>query len=436
MEDTLSVTEANRTSQEVNCNFDHGERHLVIRGIFNMRNNSWNPDDEMALIDTMLKGLPCPPIYIFRVSIDQVDDVFDGAHRLETSCGFVSNKLMIRETKKTSTSIIWETSPLKKYAGKYFRDLSPEDKKKVANYRFLIHILDPALAENPEELAALWVRLNNSGSKLNEYEMYKPIYHVFYNMLESESEGWLGTLLNPKIPPPPPGSKQKPKPKRGKPEENLMKLLALSEPAAPTSFQSYTEVYKKWRTATFGKTSDVRANFEAKKADLEARLKYLRVVYDDLEKQNILDQKPNEIVLLALIGRIARWCQTRPMLTRCGPRLAEYAKMILDPMVDMPSILDNNGTGGAYQKRLVMRVDRDIHDIVEQLDDPRLFTPTQQTMKLTEQGRVCPECEKPIKWGQKYEGHHVIPYSKAGPTTMENLQVLHTECHAALHARS
>ena len=436
MEDTLSVTEANRTSQEVNCNFDHGERHLVIRGIFNMRNNSWDPDAEMALIDTMLKGLPCPPIYIFRDSTEPVDDVFDGAHRLETSCGFVSNKLMIRQTKPTSTSIIWETSPLKKYAGKYFRDLSPEDKKKVANYRFLLHILDPALAENPEELAALWVRLNNSGSKLNEYEMYKPIYHVFYNMLETESQNWLGTIMNPIIPPPPPGSKRKPKPKRGEAEEKLMKLLALSEPAAPTNFQSYVDLYKKWRTTTFGKTSDVRANFEAKKADMEARLKHLLAVYQDLEKQNIFGQKPNEVILLALIGRIARWCQTRSMLTRCITRFTEYAKLMLDPASDVPSILDHNGTGGHYQKRLVMRVDRDIQDIVEHLDVPRRFTPTQQTMKLKEQGGICPECKKPIKWGQKYDGHHVIPYSKEGPTTMENLQVLHTECHTALHARS
>jgi hypothetical protein len=434
MDEPITVSLANRTSQEVNCNFDEGERHLVIRGIFNMRNNSWKLCDEMALIDTILKGLPCPPIYIFRDQNHPLDHVFDGAHRLETSCGFVSNKLMINEV--ATPAMVWETSPLKNYIGKYFRNLSPEDKTKIANYKFLFHVLDPTLAENPEELAALWVRLNNSGSKLNAYEMYKPIYHVFYDLLETESQSWLGTQLNPNTPSPKPGSKKKQMPKRGEPEEKLMKLLALSEPAAPTSFQSYVDLYKKWRIATFGKTSDVRANFEAKKADLDARLKHLRIVYEFLEEKTVIVHNQNDVILLAFIGRIARWCQTRSMLTRCGSRFTEYANMMFDPAYDIPSTLGCSGTGGSYQKRLVMRVDRDIQDIVDQLDDPRRFTPTQMSLKLKEQGRVCPECEKPIKWGQKYEGHHVIPYSKAGPTTMENLQVLHTECHAALHARS
>jgi hypothetical protein len=435
METSMTVKYANACRQEVLCNYENGDRLLVIRGIFNMRNNSWELADEMAMIDTILKGLPCPPIYIFQDQKHPMDHVFDGAHRFETSCGFVSNDIMIKQVR--SNSIVWDTSPLKRYIGKYFRDLTPEDKAKISNYKFLIHVLDPTLAENPEELAALWVRLNNSGSKLNQYEMYKPIYHVFYALLETESQSWLGTHLNPAPPPLKPGSKKKEKPKRGEPEEQLMKLLALSEPAAPANFSSTPDMYKKWRTATFGKTSDVVSNFEAKKTHLDARLKHLRDVYAMLEKHKILDEKPNEIILLTLIGRIARWCQARPMLTRCETRLVEYATLMLDmPSPEMASILGCGERNGPYQKRLMYRIDRDIHDIVEQLDDPRLFTPTQQMMKLKEQGGVCPECEKPIEWGQKYEGHHDKPYSQGGPTTLANLRVLHTECHMALHARS
>ena len=431
----MTVKYANACRQEVLCNFENGDRLLVIRGIFNMRNNSWKSADVMAMIDTILKGLPCPPIYIFQDQKHPMDHVFDGAHRFETSCGFVSNEIMIKQVR--SNSIVWETSPLNKYIGKYFRDLTPEDKAKISNYKFLIHILDPTLADNPEELAALWVRLNNSGSKLNEYEMYKPIYHAFYSLLEAESQRWFKTHLFPD--PDPQKKKKKPVvlPARGDPEVALMKLLALSEPAIPTNFSSTNDMYKKWRIATFGKTSDVVSNFEAKKPDLEARLKHLLTVYEILAKHAVFGEKPNEIILLTLVGRIAYWGGSRPMLTRCETRLVEYATMMFNMEApEMASILGCGERNGPYQKRLVYHIDRDIHDIVEQFDDPRLFTPTQKTLKLKEQCGQCTWCKKPIEWGQKYEGHHDKPYSQGGPTTLANLKVLHTECHMELHARS
>ena len=430
METSMTVKYANTCSQEVNCDFENGDRQLVIRGIFNMRNNSWKPADEMALIDTMLKGLPCPPIYIFQDQKRPMDHVFDGAHRFETSCGFVSNHIKIVDA--TSSAIVWESSPLKKYTGKYFRDLLPEDKAKISNYKFLIHVLDPNLADNPEELAALWVRLNNSGSKLNEYEMYKPIYHAFYGLLESESYGWVGSHFYPipkKV-----SKTTKDKPKRGDTEIALMKLLSLSEPAMPTNFSSTNDMYKKWRVATFGKTSDVCTNFEEKKMELETRLKQLHAVYEMIEKHNILGEKPNDIVLLALIGRITRWCQNRQLLTRCGARIVEYTSVMINmPTPEISNLLGCGERNGPYQKRLIARIDRDIQDIVEQFDEPRLFTPTQKMLKLKEQGGVCPHCGKPIEWGQKMDGHHDKPYSRGGPTTLDNLQVLHEECHRDLH---
>jgi hypothetical protein len=182
----------------------------------------------------------------------------------------------------------------------------------------------------------------------------------------------------------------------------------------------------------------VDSNFEAKKSDLETRLKHLRVVYGVLEKHKLFeDKKPNDIVLLVLISRIARWCDTRQMLTRCESRLIEYATMMFNvARSEMASMLCCPERNGGYQTRLIYRIDRDIHDIVEQLDDPRLFTPTQKTLKLREQCNECPWCKKPIEWEQKYEGHHVVPYSKGGPTTLANLQVLHEECHKALHLNS
>jgi 5-methylcytosine-specific restriction endonuclease McrA len=96
-----------------------------------------------------------------------------------------------------------------------------------------------------------------------------------------------------------------------------------------------------------------------------------------------------------------------------------------------------HSSNAPYQQRILYEIDRDVRDVVMMVvHDPRLFTPTQKMAKLLVQGGVCPECNERITPDQKSAGHHVIEFAKGGPTTMENLQVLHEECHVALHARS
>ena len=418
----ISVWQANLRRDEVNCK--KGSRHLVLRGRY-QRNNSWDIGQRMAMLDTIMTGFQCAPVYIIQDPKKKADDVFDGAHRLETACDFVTNKYPIQ--KVDSDFINWETSPLAKYEGKYYRDIDDADQLLFDNYSFMINTISTEVAEDPERLATLWVRLNNSGNRLNDYEKYIPVYYTLYEFLKDQSRVWLGTHIHLKNVSP-----------RGEAEIQLMKLLALSEAAIPTKFSSQPDMYKKWRLATFGKTTEVEANFFAKKDDLTSRLKHLHVVYERLMKHLPASVviSPTDPVPLMIIGRIAHWCDTKPMLTRCETKVYEYARMMLEMSDDLVRRYECKSSNAKYQNRVLYTIDRDIHDIVEQLDEPRRFTPTQMTLKLKEQDDTCPECKKPIKWGQKYDGHHVIPYSKAGPTTLENLQVLHTECHVALHARS
>ena len=313
-----------------------------------------------------------------------------------------------------------------KYEGKYYRDIDEQDQILFDNYSFVINTIPTEVAEDPERLATLWVRLNNSGNRLNDYEKYIPVYYTLYEFLKEQSRVWAGTLVHPKS-----------VSKRGDAEIQVMRMLALSEPSIPTKFSSQIDIYKKWRYDAFGKTSEVEPKFLAKKDDILMRLKHLHLVYERLAKHMTPGVSPNDIVLLTLIGRITRWCDTRPKLTRCEAKIFEYANTILEtPTDDLLRTYDCIQANSKYQRRLVYSIDRDIHDIVEQLDDPRLFTPTQKTLKLKEQCGQCTWCSKPIEWGQKYEGHHDKPYSQGGPTTLANLKVLHTECHMELHARS
>ena len=56
----------------------------------------------------------------------------------------------------------------------------------------------------------------------------------------------------------------------------------------------------------------------------------------------------------------------------------------------------------------------------------RLFTKIQIGTKLKEQNNVCAICKN---GKEKYEGDHIIPWSKGGKTNDENLQVLCISCH-------
>jgi hypothetical protein len=351
--------------------------------------------------------------------------VFDGAHKLETACDFVMNKFPIKKVK--SDMINWETSPLNPYIGKYYRDLSDQDQLIFDNYSFIVNIIPPHIAENTDQLTSLWIRLNNSGNPVNEYESYIQIYPMFYRFLNEQMIPWFRTVI----------FKGDESP-RGQLETELMKLLALSEPNVSPKFQSQVDIYRQWRMNTFGcVTSKVDTAFLGKKADLTKRLKHLHTVYKYLEERDLFKKqaKKKELVQRMLIGRIAYWCDSVAMLTRCSVPIIEYASMIYNKPFDV--LVKQFGyvqANAPYQQRLLDMINRDIQDIVTQRDDPRAFTPTQKEIKLAEQGGNCTWCSEPIVHGQKRDAHHITPYRDGGKTTLDNLAVLHDECHKDLHA--
>lgn len=415
---TISVWQANLRREEANCK--NGVRHLVFRGRF-QRNNSWTKAQQMAMLDTILTGFQCAPIYIIQSK--KTDDVFDGAHRLETACDFVSNKIRIQ--KVNCDSINWATSPLADYEGMYFSDLEDEVKVAFTDYMFTVTKIPTDYAEDPERLATLWVRLNNSGNILNKYEKYIPIYDLFYTFIRENRDVWFGTHVYSKA-----------EARRGELDVLLMRMLALSEESFPTKFSSQPDIEKKWRFRKFGAVSEVEARFLETKSEMQTRLKHLFAVYKCFEK-HLDPDTTNDIILKYIISRIAYRCDTRPKLHRCESRFVEYTKMMLQmPREDIIRLYGCHDGGPQWQQKLLVGIDRDIHDIVQSIDDPRLFTPTQKAQKLKEQGGLCTWCNHPIVYGEKSVCHHKMPWSRGGPTTLDNLQVLHAQCHTDLHLNS
>lgn len=53
-----------------------------------------------------------------------------------------------------------------------------------------------------------------------------------------------------------------------------------------------------------------------------------------------------------------------------------------------------------------------------------------------QQGGLCPYCGQQITWATGWSVHHIFPRSQGGSDRLENLQLLHPECHRQLHAGS
>ena len=51
------------------------------------------------------------------------------------------------------------------------------------------------------------------------------------------------------------------------------------------------------------------------------------------------------------------------------------------------------------------------------------------------QDGTCPNCQQPITIDQEWVIHHKRPISLGGGETLDNLQMLHGNCHRQLHAK-
>lgn len=400
-----------------------GKRRLVVRGP-RQRKNSWTDAQRMAMLDSILVGFQCT-VYIIQdmPGMRKCDEVFDGAHKLETVMDFVQNKYPIKKMK--SDMINWERSKLGGMIGKRYDDLTDQQQLIFDNYEFIVNIIPPEIAEDADQLTSLWIRLNNSGNPVNEYEIYIQIYHKLCQFLTAQSTPWFGTVIF-----------TKDKSIRGELERELMKLLALSEPNIYTNFASQLDIYRQWLKNKFGnETSKVDAVFLTTEVELTKRLKHLHTVYEFLKQKGVFNQSTNELTRRMIIGRIAYWCDSVAKLTHCSGPIIEYASLILTTPVDvLVKRLGRAQPNAKYHCLVLDMINRDIQDIVTQRDDPRAFTPAQRERKLAEQGGKCWWCSEPIIHGQKREAHHIIPYRDEGKTTFDNLAMLHTECHKEHHA--
>ena len=140
--------------------FEAGD--IIIKAPF-QRNPVWSDRQKSSLIDTILLEYPIPELYmqeLTETSGDQKHVVVDGQQRIRAVLSFVAGEFELDDE-----------SP--HWGALEFDDLSPDDRKKLFEYNFIVRLL-PEMPD--EELRAIFQRINRNTVTLNPQELRHATY--------------------------------------------------------------------------------------------------------------------------------------------------------------------------------------------------------------------------------------------------------------------
>lgn len=145
---------------------------LVLSPSF-QRRLVWKTGAKSFLIDTILRGLPMPIIFLRDQKTDlktllSKREVVDGQQRIRTILSYVFPQ-GLRNFNEAKDSFTIMRAHNKELAGLAFNDLNDELKQRILDYQFSVHVL-PASVDDREVLQ-IFARMNSTGVKLNDQEL-------------------------------------------------------------------------------------------------------------------------------------------------------------------------------------------------------------------------------------------------------------------------
>ena len=160
------------------------------------RRSVWKPDARSYFIDTVVRSLPAPIIYLRqRVDLDTQKpfrEVVDGQQRLRTVFTFIDPWCLKDFVPHRDQFVVKEVHN-REVAEKPFEKLSDDIRRRILEYEFSTHVL-PISVEDREVLE-IFARLNATGVKLNHQELRNAEYYgqyksVMYELALQQFERW------------------------------------------------------------------------------------------------------------------------------------------------------------------------------------------------------------------------------------------------------
>jgi hypothetical protein len=171
------------------------EGSLVLSPSF-QRRPVWKPSAKSYFMDTVVRGLPVPIIFI-RERIDlatqtAIREIVDGQQRLRTLFTYIDST-SLPDYNKDRDPFVVSSQHNKELAGKEFVRLGGEIQRRILGYEFSTHVL-PSDTED-RDLLMIFARLNSTGVQLNGQELRNAEYFglfktTAYELALEQLERW------------------------------------------------------------------------------------------------------------------------------------------------------------------------------------------------------------------------------------------------------
>lgn len=142
----------------------HENNELILSAKY-QRNSVWNEKAQSYLIDTILRGLPIPQVFV-RQKIDTqlrktTREIIDGQQRLRAIIKFYNNDLPIMKLHNEELS------------GKYYSDLDEEYKLTFLDYQIPVELIK---SSDDNVIYDMFMRVNTNSITLNRQELRNAKY--------------------------------------------------------------------------------------------------------------------------------------------------------------------------------------------------------------------------------------------------------------------
>ncbi|WP_166822719.1 DUF262 domain-containing protein [Thalassoroseus pseudoceratinae] len=142
------------------------------------RRSVWPRGAKSYLVDSILKGLPIPPIILRDLPADvrtfkAVREVVDGQQRIRTILSYVAPQtLNDYEAKGDFFKLSRTHTP--EFSGKTFLELPDKMQQQILDYQFMVHLF-PSETDD-RDILEIFARMNATGVKLNNQELRNAQY--------------------------------------------------------------------------------------------------------------------------------------------------------------------------------------------------------------------------------------------------------------------
>lgn len=145
----------------------------------------WKPGAKSFLIDTIVKGMPIPIIFLRdkRLNTDQFEptrEVVDGQQRLRTMLSFVCPQFLKDYNEEDHFTVM--KSHNKTIAGKEYAELDDDTKRRILEYEFNVHILPSSLDDR--DVIQIFRRMNSTNYTLNTQEKRNAKIKILFTFME------------------------------------------------------------------------------------------------------------------------------------------------------------------------------------------------------------------------------------------------------------